>query len=285
MNKKLLICTSVLALATLGQAGTIVYGLKSRAVSPGPSGSPTHLFRFDGTTGGLVDVGAVTLNGAQVDADGLAWTGSNLVGFVLETGGSRLVSIDRSTAVATSLAFYSGVVMRGATYRAGSIYGLDVLAGSHYNVIEIDMVPLTLRSTALNTTISDVCDLDFAANGDLWVAEMNAFHRLNPATGALSFVAADNFLETPTSPVANTGFVFDETTPLRALTFEVTQNDDIYTYALPGPSRTMFVSNLIPSFNSGRGDLAAVPEPAACTALAIGLVALGRRRRARSSDH
>lgn len=267
-------------LAAIAHGGNTIYGLKSTAAGAVPSTAPTRLFSFDGTTGVFNNIAWVTLNGSQVNADGLACDGANLYGFVLESGGSRLVSIDKVTAVATSLAFYQGTSMRGATYRDGTIYALDVVPSTSWNVIEIDVQSLVLRSVALDTTIADGCDLDFDSLGNLWVAEANAFHRLDPTTGALTFVSADNAVEESQNFVFNAGFVFDETTPGRAITMDVNMNDDLYTYLMPAPVRTALTPNILGSFNAGRGDLAAVPEPATMAVLGLGIAALLRRRRA-----
>lgn len=267
------------ALPAAALAGTTVYGLKSTASGSAPSLAPTRLFSFDGASAVFSDIGWVTYGGNQVNADGLATDGTTLYAFLLEAAGSRLVTIDPNTAVASSLAFYQGATIRGATLRAGKVYGLDVLAGNHWNVVQIDLLPLTLTSVALNTSISDACDLDFDSQGSLWVAEANAFHTLNATTGALSFVAADLVPESGSNFVFNAGLTFDQPALSRAFTLDVNVNDDVYTYNLPTPTRTMYIPNILPSFNAGRGDLAAVPEPASLAALGLGCVALLRRRK------
>ncbi len=270
---------AALVVPAVAMAGTTVYGLKSTASSSAPSLAPTRLFSFDGGSAVFNDLGWVTYDGNQVNADGLATDGTTLYGFILEGAGSRLVTINPTTAVASSVAFYQGTVMRGATLRGGKLYGLDVLAGDHWNVIEIDLVPLTIRSVALDTTISDGCDLDFDSQGTLWVAEANAFHTLDASTGALSFVAADLVPEEGSNFVLNAGLAFDQPALSRAFTLDVNQNDDLYTYNLPNPARAIFIPNILPDFNAGRGDLAAVPEPASLAVLGLGVVALLRRRR------
>lgn len=278
--KLVFIAAISIGLTATAFAGTTIYGLKSR--SPGgapPSASPTHLFTFDGTLGGVTDLGSVTYNGNEVDADALAWHGGNLYAFLLEAGGSRLVTINPTTAVATSLAFYQDAYMRGLTARGNTLYGLDVLAGVHYRSIQIDIVSLSLTSVAMDTGISDGCDLDFDSQGTLWLTDYNAFHTLNPVTGVVTFVVADNVPDPQGFSVFNPGFVFDETTPLRALTFEANNTDDIMIYSLPSAARSTMTVGIIPGFNSGRGDLTAVPEPGALAALGLGLLALVARKR------
>lgn len=276
--KSFLVLALAVGLAALSHGGNTIYGLKSKATTGSASIPPTRLFSFDGTTGVVNDIGWLTYNGGQVDADGLAHDGATLYGFVLEQGGSRLVSIDTATAVASSLAFYQGTSMRGATFRNGKLYTLDVVPGTAWNVATIDLGTLALNSVALNTTIADGCDLDFDAQGTLWVAEANAFHTLDPLTGALTFVSADGVPE-PQNPPFFAGFVFDETSPARSLVYDVNTNDDLYTYTMPSPTRTMLTPDILNSFNAGRGDLAAVPEPASIIAVGVGLAALLRRRR------
>lgn len=273
--KTLLTLALALPLASSILAGSTVFGLKSTAGAP--SVAPTRLFSFDGSTGVVNDIGWVTYNGNQVNADGLSFGNGSLYAFLLEAGGSRLVTLD-SMGVATSVAFYQGTTMRGATYRNGRIYALDVLQGTAWNIATIDVSTLLLTSVALNTAISDACDLDYDATGMLWVAEANAFHFLNPATGVVNFVAADNQPENP-GFIFNAGFTFDETSPGRAIAMDVNLTDDLNTYFLPLPARTPLTPNILPNFNAGRGDLAVVPEPATVAVVGLGLVGLLRRRR------
>ncbi len=111
------------------------------------------------------------------------------------------------------------------------------------------------------------------------MAEANAFHTLDASTGALSFVAADLVPEEGSNFVFNAGLAFDQPALSKAFTLDVNVNDDLYTHNLPNPTRAMFIPNILPNFNAGRGDLAAVPEPASLAALGLGVVALLRRRR------
>ena len=267
-----------LAVATHSTAGRLVYGLKSTSSATVPSVAPTNLFLFDGSAGGTLDIGPVTYGSNQVNADGLAWGGGTLYAFLIEPNGSRLVTINPTTAVATNVAFYGGVTIRGATYRSGKLYALDVLVGSSWRVATIDLSTQILTSTPLSITISDACDLDFAASGELWVAEANAFHKLDPLTGVLTFVSADNMPE-EAAFVFMAGFAFDETSPFRCVNYDANFNEDLYSYQLPNPLRSTIQNNILPNFNAGRGDLAAVPEPATLTVLGVGLLAFAKRRR------
>lgn len=277
--KSLLVLSFSMLVASAAVAGNTLFGLKSnQGTGGGASAVPTRLFSFDGTTGVVNDIAWVTYNGNQVDADGLSYGGGNLYAFVLEQAGSRLVTLD-SMGVATSVAFYQGTVMRGATYRNGRIYALDVLQGSQWNIATIDVSTLLLTSVALNTTISDACDIDYDATGALWLAESNAFFLLDPNTGIMNLTSVDNLPEPLGGFVFNAGFAFDETSPGRAVTLDVNFTDDLNTYFMPGPVRTPLSPNILLNFNAGRGDLAAVPEPTTVAAVGMGLVALLRRRR------
>lgn len=278
--KSFLMIALAVGLAAIAHGGNTIYGLKSTAAGAVPSIAPTRLFSFDGSTGAFTDIAWVTYNGSNVNADALAYDGGTLYGFLLDGAGSRLVTINATTGTATSLAYFQGTSMRGATLRNGNLYALDVIPGSTWNIATINLGTLGLTSVGLNTTIADGCDLDFDAQGVLWVAESNAFLQLDPLTGVMSGISADNTLEESQNFVFNAGFVFDETTPGRAITMDVNMNDDLYTYLLPAPVRTSLTPNILGSFNAGRGDLAAVPEPATMAVLGLGIAALLRRRRA-----
>lgn len=272
-----LVVLAFAAVVTSGWAGQTIFGLKN-AASAGGSAPPTRLFSFDGTTGAVTDVGDVSYQGQGVNADALAFDGNRLLAFLLEANGSRLVQIDSTTAVATSLAFFDGTEMRGATYRNGRLYTLDVTEDVHNRSTIIDLADYSTITANLDTRIANGCDLDFDASGTLWVAESNAFHTLDPLTGVLTFVAADQVQQSGGFFVYNPGFAFDETVPGRAVVFEANGTDDLNSYVMPVPSRTSLNTHIFPGFNAGRGDLAAVPEPGSLLALGLGAVLLRRRR-------
>ncbi len=275
--------TLTLALAAVMCAtafpGQTIYGLKSTANPSQSSIAPARLFSFDGSSGAVTDIAWVTYQGQTVDADGLAFGEDRLFGFLLDPNGSRLVDLDRGTGVATSLAYFQGAQMRGATYRDGNLYALDVMENVHRNLATIDLSTYGATFVPIDTRIANGDDLDFDASGTLWVAESNAFHTLDPITGALTFVSADGVVQPDGASVYNVGFAFDESLPGRAVTLEANGTDDLNSYLMPSPLRTGLNQHIYPSFNAGRGDLAAVPEPCTMFALGLGALAFLRRRR------
>jgi len=120
---------SLLIVASLGDtAQAIVYGLKSAADSL-DSTTPTYLFKFDEKGGGVSGVRQVKVGTASVDADGLAVSPSlGLYAFQLSGSSSRLLKINESTGVATSVGpFLSGRSIRGALFdRDNRLLAIDV---------------------------------------------------------------------------------------------------------------------------------------------------------------
>jgi hypothetical protein len=81
----------------------LVFGIKSHGVAgePHPSKVPAHLFSFPTDASEFTDIGSLTLDGEQIDADGLAISRKyGLLAFKSAPNDSTLISIDPDTAVA-----------------------------------------------------------------------------------------------------------------------------------------------------------------------------------------
>ncbi len=302
----------VLGLAS-GPAAGQVFVLKGCGSSVGiclngvASEPPTRLLSFleDGSL--LTSIGDVEIDGTPIAGDGLALSANlGLYGFELvgpvpaPVDASQLLSIDPQTGAATRIgAALAGRSIRGATFdEADRLWVLDAASDE---LLEVDPatgsllgspVPVTrLGSGAFDVTSAN--DLAMRAPGDFVMVDANAFYSLDLATGvaALLFLDTDPDDETP-NPYFFAGLAASEDGSL-LFAFDVTGEEDIVEYTAAF-SRSEIYSNVLPSFNSGRGDLAsayvapAVPSTGPLAGLALVALAstlairsLSRTRRAR----
>ena len=269
----------------------VTYGLKSLA--PGgsiPSAAPTHLFRFDDNTPGSVfDIGVVRLNGQDIDADALAWSATHgLLAFQL--GGaaapaSSLLSIDSTTAVATPIGSpLAERDIRGAVFTAAG--DLWVADAAQDQLLKIDpatagiLATVNLAVPGAVFDLSTVTDIAERSDGSLYLTSLYDVYTVDVTTGVLTLEHAF-----PDILNALAGASFSTDGPDNILFgYEVNYSDDIYCYDVDGGfSRTNFQTNIIPSFNSGRGDLATVtpvvPAPGAVLLGSLGAAFVGYLRR------
>jgi hypothetical protein len=246
-----------------------VWGVKSYE-SPFPSGVPATLFNFSENTTAFTSVAPVTLGGSQIDIDALALSPeAALFGFQPRiSGGSRLVKIDKSTAAATVLGpVLTNREIRGAVFTpAGRIVALDA---TQKQIVEVD--PTTgqvLGTTPLQVTtgtgvVQDVCDIAQTPSGSFLIAwNYNELYEVDLTTGATRLVFRDPVPDRQGGPptIAGVAFSRDATNPATLFAYEISLQDDIYTYQTDaGFSRAVPLQHLISSYNSGRGDLATVP--------------------------
>jgi hypothetical protein len=277
-----LLATLVLTAVTAAQGiPDKIFGLKSCGSSPPicgtvPSAVPVHLYSFLPDGSAFVDHGPVTLAGAQVDLDGLAMSPAHgLLGFRLERGiqnqyaASYLVVVDPHTAVVHPRGLRLDREIRGACFDGRD--ELWVLDARRSELLRVDPasgaevgVPIALREGGRPFSLSDICDLAIAGDGTFHITARNDIYTVDLATGDLRSILTD-------TGHGNAGAVFATAAGPRILiTFDVNYIDDLLRYDLgaPNPGATVLLSNIIPLFNAGRGDLAALPNDrilASCT--------------------
>ncbi|MFO0942825.1 MAG: hypothetical protein U0930_18975 [Pirellulales bacterium] len=251
-----------------------IYGIKSNnGGAVAQSIAPTELFslRADGT--GFVDIGRVKIGATNIDADGLAFSESQgLFAFQMihpsngsPADRSTLLNIDPLTGAATVI----GVPLTGRAIRAAAFDKADrlwVIDALQDQLLQINIangsvvgtpVPLTLNSNSFDV---NTCDLAFdgdnaiVSNGQTGVQ----IYSLNMTSGALTLLASDTVVQPVglgTTPPVPLGLVIDQNA---AFVLDGNGTEDIFRYDMNlGYSRSTLINGIVPSFNSGRGDLAA----------------------------
>lgn len=255
-------------------AAKIIYGIKSETAGAIPrTKPPVHLFSFrsDGTA--FTDSGTIRLNGTAIDADGLAFSPARglLAYQMIHTSStvapadSQLLSLNPSTASATPI----GSVLAGRAIRAAAFDASDrlwVLDQLQDQLLQIDPATGAILGSPVNLTLGgnpfnlgDLTDLAVRDDGAIVIADGAgaSFYTLDPATGALTFLTRDTVLQPGQSTTAPTGIgmAFHGDT---LFTYDAQGTDDIYRYDTANSfARSPVFLNIIPSYNSGQGDLAA----------------------------
>ena len=270
------------------QARAEIYGLKSQASTTTASTSTTYLFKFQEDGSQFTTIGNVTLGGSAMDADGLAYNGAyGLLAYQLNYSAgsvisSQLISLNPSTAAATAVGTaLSDKEIRGAAFIGSQLWVVDV---THNQLVQINPtsgVVIGTPTTMSGATINDFTDLAMAADGKVYLggysAGTNTIYQVNLATGALTTVGSES-----TSGNAYAGLAFSPTQAANKLfNYEVNGYEDIDYWLLPNVSPVYpLYTNIPPSFNAGRGDLAsAVPIPPSVLLLGPGLLGLLALRR------
>lgn len=250
----------------------LIYGLKSHDPISGP---PTNLFSFgiDGIS--FTDIGAVTLDGSNIDVDGLALSPTyGLMAFQIVGADSLLISIDPTTTQATE----AGVVLedrniRGAAFdSADTLWAVDV---ENDVLLQIDPSNGAILGTPLSLTLDGV-PFDVSSQTDIAIKQGTTlflvdgrlndtetlFLSLNKTNGKLTNVAEDKIASTDGYVPGLSGAAFSRGEAKDILFgYDVQEDDDLFSYDTGSEySRTLVHGNIIPSFNAGRGDLASVSE-------------------------
>lgn len=246
---------------------SVVFGLKSFA----PGGSllsttPAKLFSFDVNGSNFRDLGTMTINGELLDADGLAVSEKyGLLGFVIDSTGSYLISIDPNTATAFSLGSHLlGREIRGAVFdlddnlwaidsASTSLLMLNPSNGSVLKSIALkkDGQPFSMYDPGTDIAIDD--EGKFYLTAYSGQANGAIIYTLNPSTGVLTQVAAD-----PWQYLNGITFASADTTN-HLFAYEGNYEDEIFSYDVNSNyNRTVLFPNIIPEFNAGGGDLAAI---------------------------
>jgi len=283
--------TFVLAsFALAGHAHATIFGVKTCGSDPQcgsvPSGAPAELFSFQEDGSLFMDLGTVQLSGQSIDVDGLAHSPTHgLMGFELQSDGSRLIAINPTTAEATAIGpLLSSRDIRGAVFdTTGVLWALDAAADV---VVQVDPLTGTLLGTPTSLAfggtpfnLTNGSDIAVRHDGTFFVSDSSRIFTLDVGSGGLTLLHTETAVEPGTMPGANpfyAGLAFATSSGSSNLfAYEVNGFDDLYTYD-NNFNRALFSGNILSSFNAGRGDLAsaAVPEPASIMLLSTSLAVL-----------
>jgi hypothetical protein len=247
-------------------ASALLWGVKTHDPVTGP---PATLFWLDEATSAWGQVGPVTVGGVQVDTDGLAPDGSGqLFAWHCQAGGSTLLRLDEATAIGTPVGGpLAGRNIRGATFTlSGRLLAFDDTASE---LLEIDPAtglvvgdPVPLAGMAPGGA-GQAGDLAQDLDGHLLFATGSRVFRLDRNTGQLTLLFEDTQDLGDGFPPWNAGLALSPQAPSdRALyLYEVSQHDGLYRYASSSVfTRTLIIPHVVPTYNAGRGDLAALPS-------------------------
>lgn len=252
-----------LALSLPGANG--FWGLKTHDPTSQP---PTTLFWFDENGTGYRELPRVKLAGADIEADGLAMSPrGELFAFQVNTGGgSRLLSLDPSTAVATAIGpVLTGRNIRGATFTlSGRLLAFDYALRELLEInpatgLQIGAAVALSTNLNANTTAGDLTQMP---DSSLLFAYHEFLYRLDPRTGTLTQLHEDNvpFPDGYIPYCCGIACVPGSSPVDKLFGYEASEADSVYCY-LPSTNfaRTLLVNNVVPSYNAGRGDLAGLP--------------------------
>jgi hypothetical protein len=195
--------------------------------------------------------------------DGLAVSARfGLLAFQLSPEGSTLIAIDPADATVREL----GTVLAGRDIRGAAFDALDNLwavDAAHAELLAIDPAtgdtvgqPKALQAGG-ELDLTWGADLAFRSDGKAVLAVYDTTFALDPGTGSLTRLFTD-----PDGTFAMwAGIAFAEAAPGQEdlLLYEVGGTDDIFAYR-SGTAKSLVLADIVPQFNAGRGDLAAIPS-------------------------
>lgn len=286
--KNILLIAFVLAVMANTAAGDMMYALTSTAPGGGvASAAPTYLHYFDDNNPGVVtNLGKLTVNDNDVDADALAWSRTyGLLAFSVQTGQdkSQMLALDPATVTATAVgSLYDERDIRGAVFDAADNFWAADAAGDELlriNPANGDIwqsVGLWQSGAAFDLGTST--DIAVARDGTFYIVNTGQFYTVDMGTGIVSLQHDIPSLENNLP-----GLAFSTDGPDDLLFgYEVNGSDDIFTYDIGnGYSSAVFASGFT-NENAGRGDLASitpVPAPAAVLLGMLGLSVAGVKLR------
>lgn len=275
-------------LASVNPAQAAIFGLKS--ADNGDGTLPTHLFSFeeDGI-GGAVDLGEVTIGGTTpINADALAIDkNDNLFAFQLTGVGtqnidSRLLSLNSTNGTATAIgSVLAGRDIRGAAFDFNNkllaidsandeLLTIDVNTGNVINSIGLQL-------NGIGFDMNNATDIAIRNDGvnnnqifsTVFVNRSRDIYSLDVLTGEL------NFVHNVGNDASMRGLAFsDQGQPQDLYAFDGILADDIFKFDTNDDpfTRELLIEDILPEFNSGRGDLAArvkveIPEPSGVGAI------------------
>lgn len=286
MSSANLILVATAIAATSSAVHAQIWGIKSLGTTA-PSSTPANLFRLNEDGSGLSDLGAITVAGALVDADGLAASSVHgLMAYRISPQGSSLLSLNPSNAQGTPIGdLLQGREIRGAAFDASerlwvldntarSIFRVDPATGA---VVPGSEATLTIAGGQF-PNLQSGGDIAFDLLGQLTLVANNQIFSVDASSGAATLLGTD-----PTTNPINflVGAAFSPNSQVdRLFAFEVNGTDDMLFYDTGTSFSPQFLaSNVLGSFNAGRGDLASViPAPASLLVLCGALIARRRRR-------
>ncbi len=242
-----------------------IWGVKTHDPLSGP---PSTLFRFASDGSAFATIGVITLDGHQVDVDGLAVDADGrLFGYVAGNASGQLIAIDIATAVATAVGSpLSGREIRGAAFdRDGMIVGIDIFAGGlawvdpSTGLPTAPDVPLTLDGNAFAPAFGT--DLVIATDGRAILVSGPLFE-VDLATGVLTELHDDQVPGPDGILVHGAGLALPaDPGDGRVVLYDVNAEDDVFIYELAAPhDRALLFGDIVPGYNAGRGDLASYPR-------------------------
>jgi hypothetical protein len=287
--------TTLILLGSPSLAQGAIFGVKSQA--SGPSSAPSVLYSFEEDQSGFAEIGTVTLDGTEIDVDGLALSKDfGLLGFQVAEDYSQLIGIDPTTAISTAIGSpLLNTEIRGAVFDGqGNLFGVDAA-----NDQLLSIYPFSgsiLNSVGLSSDVNAKTDIAVDSGGDFFLVSSNKLNSLDVASGLLSEIFVDTeFQRSEPFGSSETGYAGLAFSAVEGdsdlLAYDIHGFDDIYRFSLSNYDRSLVHADIVPAFNSGLGDLASiplsrsaseptdVPEPMAVLALgALGLGLLTQRR-------